>query len=112
MSADERRPAGAASETGRSDPESTFDVVGCTRGEFLAWLSGYRTGIWQGTDEQIRQREAEDRACYQLAVRTVHAMAGIEPRDLEHDEAAHARREAWWAGRRDGRVRLQEREPQ
>ena len=104
MSANERRPAGAASETGsRSDSESTFDLVNCTPSELIAWLSGYRSGIWQGTAEQIRQRETEDRAVYQMAVRTVHAMAGTPTRDLEADEAAHARREAWWAGRRGAR---------
>lgn len=53
-------------------PTADIDLVGCSPAEFIAWLSGYRAGIWQGTSAEIARREAEDRAVYQMAVRTVH----------------------------------------
>ena len=93
MSANERRPTGAASETGaRSDhslDDADFDLTTCTPGELLVWLSGYRSGLWQGTAAEIARREAEDRAVYALAVRTVRTMAEIPT----HDELERRRRD-------------------
>lgn len=70
------------------DDGTDFDLVTCTPGEFLAWLSGYRSGIWQGSAAEIARREAEDRAVYLMAVQTVHAAANLPT----HDELEDARR--------------------
>lgn len=77
--------------------DEPFDLINCTPAELLVWLSGYRTGIWQGTAEQIRRREAEDAAVYAMAVDTVHKMATIPP----HSELEDARqRRTFEAARR------------
>jgi hypothetical protein len=66
------------------DPDD-FDVVACSAQEFIAWLSGYRAGLWQSTTAEIARREAEDRAVYQMAVRTVHGHSRlpIMPREKQ-----------------------------
>lgn len=75
--------------TSSIDDEADFDLTTCTPGELLVWLSGYRSGLWQGTAAEIARREAEDRAVYALAVRTVRTMAEIPT----HDELERRRRD-------------------
>lgn len=69
------------------DDGTDFDLVNCTHRELIAFLAGTRHGIWWGTDQQMRRREAEDAAVYAMAVGIVHRMAEIPP----HDELEDAR---------------------
>ena len=71
------------------DDDADFDLVNCTPEQLLVWLSGYRAGIWQGGAAEAARREAEDRAVYALAVRTVRTMAEIPT----HDELERQRRD-------------------
>lgn len=71
-----------------------IDLTTCNVSEFIAFLAGYRSGIWQGTAEQIARREAEDRAVYRMAVRVVHDAADWP------EQPAHRQVPQRWTDRR------------
>lgn len=82
---------------------TTADLPSMSADEFDRWTLAYRWGYVAGIERGRQLADEEAATLHAEAVRVVRSLAGIEPRDEAADDAAHARREAWWSDRRDER---------
>lgn len=94
MSANERRPAGAASESFSGDipsmpPAPDSDLVRLPRRVWQVYLDGYTAGYAAGVDRGRAAADADAAALHAGAWRIVQAAARLEP----HDVARQARRD-------------------
>jgi len=79
---------------------SRFNVASAAAADWAAFMAGYESGYMQGLDAGRRHERDETTELMRNAVRVVHALAEVPPRDAEEDQRQAEKRAAFWAARR------------